>query len=547
MALTPIDEIHAALKEAYVPEYYGSLYRQIKYAFGERWDDDGGPEGGGEEFPDFPAVRVRQLPIGQSRRILNSQFVDLARNMYSPGDPEFPDVDHLIGQVRKAFFRKRAEQGEWDTARSAAFMEGNGLGVGFLQAGVITNPETGKKRVHLRHSPTCLTLWDPYPASAANAGYVCFVQDLPLNQAVALYGRGVEAFRTTTRTRTGHEMRTVRIFEYYDLGLGRWDPTVCVIPGRMDGEPLKRERSLWRDRLPFAFYEHLLPPMAPRPIGRIPLMMPTQEAINEIEAYLRTCSKKRPIDVVDPRFVDPQDLVRVENGTSNVLRALVPLAAGQRAIDRVAAEAISPTAMELYGMLQQQFNEDSGTTEYDRGGQVQGVRTAFEVNQIQQGAAKQGGWTDKQAAAFAVRTVEVVEAAAILGDEDPFSLNVMGHTIPFNDPRQPASDIANFLAMPTRVLVDAASLRRQDALQEGAMRVQQLQALAPLVGKAIDPQWFAGEMLRAIGEQNPETALLKPPPPGPPAGAPGGPVPGGGPMPPGMPGRMPVAGSGPGG
>ena len=42
------------------------------------------------------------------------------------------DVDRLAGLVRKGFFRKRAEQGEWDTARSAAFMEGNGLGVGLL-------------------------------------------------------------------------------------------------------------------------------------------------------------------------------------------------------------------------------------------------------------------------------------------------------------------------------------------------------------------------------------------------------------------------------
>ncbi len=513
MPLTPIDEIHAALREAYIPEYYSSLYRQIKYAFGERWEEDGGPVGGDDgDFPDFPAVKVRQLPIGQSRRILNAQFVDLARNMYSPGDPEFPDVDRLIGQVRKGFFRKRSEQGEWDTARAAAFMEGNGLGVGFLQMGVVTNPKTGKKRVHLRHSPTCLTLWDPHQPSAGNATYVCFVQDLPLNQAIATYGPSIEAHKTVTKTRTGHELRTVRIFEYYDMGLGRWDATACVIAGRMTNEPIRRKASPWRDRLPFAYYEHLLPPMAARPIGRIPLMMPTQEAINEIEAYLRTCSKKRPVDVIDPKFVDPNDLARVENGTSNVLRALVPIPAGQKALDRIPAESISPTAMQLYGILQQQFNEDSGTTEYDRGGQPEGARTAFEARSIQQGTARQGGWTDKQAAAFAVRTVEVVEAAAIVGDEDPFELNVLGHTIPFNDPAQPASDIAGFLSMPTRVLVDEASLRKQDALQEGATRVQQLQALAPLVGGAIDPQWFAGEMLRAIGEQNPETALVKTPP-----------------------------------
>lgn len=526
--LTPVDEIHAALREAYLPEYYSSLYRQIKYAFGERWDDDGGPVGGeGGDFPDFPAIKVRQLPIGQSRRILNAQFVDLARNMYSPGDPEFPDVDRLTAAIRKGFFRKRSEQGEWDTARAAAFLEGNGLGVGFLQAGVITNPKTGRQRVHLRHSPTCLTLWDPHQASAANATYVCFVQDLPLNQAIALYGEGIEKHKTTTRTRTGHELRTVRIFEYYDLGHGRWEPTACIVPGRMTNDPIRRRASLWKERLPFAFYEHLLPPMAARPIGRIPLMMPTQEAMNEIESYLRTCAKKRPLDVVDPKFVDPQDLARVENGSSNVLRALMPMQGGQRAIDRIPAESISQSAMQFYGQLQQQFNEDSGTTEYDRGGQPEGSRTAFEANSIQQGVARQGGWTDKQAAAFAVRTVEVAEAAAILADDDPVSINVLGHSIPFNDPREPASDIAGVLAMPTRVLVDEESLRRRDAMQEGQVRVQQLQALGSLVGSVVDPAWFATEMLRAIGESNPETALAKPTPP-PPAPAPGGPaVPGG--------------------
>ena len=524
MAITPVDEIHRALKEAYIPEYYGSIYRQIKYAFGEKWDDEGVyGDAGNDDFPDFPAVKVRQLAIGQSRRILNAQFVDLARNMYSPGDPEFPDVDRVIGLVRKAFFKRRAEQGEWDTARAAAFMEGNGLGVGFLQVGVITNPKTGKKRVHLRHSPTCLTLWDPHQASAANAGYVCFVQDVPINQAIALYGERIDEHATSTKTRTGHELRTVRIFEYFDLGLGRWKPTYAVIPGRMLNDPIKRTASHWEDRLPFAFYEHLLPPMTARPIGRIPLMMPTQEAINEIEAYLRTCSKKRPIDVIDPKFVDPQDLARVENGTSNVLKSLLPLAAGQKALDRIPAEVISETAMHLYEMLQQQFNEDSGTTEYDRGGSPEGTRTAYEANSIQQGVARQGGWTDKQSAAFAVRTVEAVEAGAILGDEDPVDLMVLGKKIPINVAGDPGSSIGGFLAIETRVLVDEESLRKRDAQQEGAVRLQALQALnapLPLVGQIIDPKWYAEEMLRAIGEDNPDAALLNGGAQGPPGAPP---------------------------
>ncbi len=532
--LTPVEEIHEALREAYVPEYYASLNRQQRYAFGERWDEeDGGGLDAGGDFPDFPLRHVRHLAVGQSRRILTTSFVDLARNMYSPGDPMFPQVDKYTAEVRRQYWHLRAEEGDWDTARAQAFMEGNGLGVGVLQIGFERNPATGRMRTSVRHSPTLHTLWDPHHPSMGRAGYVCFVQTLPLNRAVALFGERMEAYVEHDQAEPGHRLRTVRIFEYYDLGHGRWDATRCVIPQRMTNDPIVRERSPWATRLPVAFYEHLLAPGIFRPVGRIPMQMPTQEALNEIEAHLRACARARPVDVWDSTFIDPTDFAQVQAGKSGVVRSIKPLAAGQVPLTRIPAEEISGSAMGYLQYLQAEFNEASGTNEYDRASRPDGDITATEVNEIQAKSARQSGWSDKQTDKFAVRTVIAVLDAAALGDTDPMTLDVFGTNVPINDPKQPDSALAGFLEEPSRTLIREGSLQYSDAQREGAQRLGQLQALQPLVGATVSVERFTEETLRAIGEEDPRSWMQAPPAPAGPTGpgapnvpsAPGAPMP----------------------
>jgi hypothetical protein len=517
--LTPQIEIEKALEEAYDPEYYASLYRQTLFAFGEGWQDTvPGAVAGSGRFPDFPAIRVRSLEVGRSRKILNSQFIDMGRTMYAPGSPEFPQVDKYTAEVRKQFFARRSSDGEWDTERASAFLEGNGLGVGFVQVGFKTNRRTGRQRVHVRHSPTLFTLWDPHERSAGRASYICFVQHLSVNKAIATFGPDVEQYAEET-SYDGHKIRSVRIFEYYDLGHGRWEPTMAIIPGSFGEKPLVREASPWKDHLPFAFYEHWIAPGMRRPIGRIPIQMASQMGLNALERRFQAVSKQNGFDIIDLDQVNQEDVKSAMAGNTNVVRMTTPKP-GTTPITRIPGQSISNSDLELYRMYEQQFNEDSGTNEYDRGGRPDGNLTAFEVGNIERKSSLQGSWPLKQAAAFAVRLVERVLESAAMGDQDDVEIDLLGRSLKLNDPADARSRISGWLEEPSEVLIKGESLQAQDSLRDQSQRLGALQAVQELVGKTVDPGWFTEQKLRAIGEVDIQPALLPPPPPSPPVVAP---------------------------
>jgi len=433
--------------------------------------------------------------------------------MYAPGSPEFPQVDKYTAEVRKQFFSRRSSEGEWDTERASAFLEGNGLGVGFLQIGFKTNPRTGRQRVHVRHSPTLFTLWDPHERSAGRASYVCFVQHLSVNKAIAMFGPEVEKYAEET-SYDGHKIRSIRIFEYYDLGHGRWEPTMAIIPQSFNEPPLVRQASPWKDHLPFAFYEHWIAPRMRRPMGRIPIQMASQMGLNALERRFQAVSRQNGFDIIDLDQVNQEDLRSAMAGTTNVVRMTTPKP-GTTPMTRIPGQALSNSDLELYRMYEQQFNEDSGTNEYDRGGRPDGNLTAFEVNNIEQKSARQGSWPLKQAAAFAVRLVERVLEAASLGDQDTVTIDVLGRSVTLNDPADGRSGIGPWLEEPSEVLIKPETLQAQDSLRDQAQRLGALQAVQELVGKTVDVGWFTEQKLRAIGEVDLQPALAPPPPPAP--------------------------------
>src|SRR5437660_1005814 len=113
--LTSADAITTRLREGYEPGYYDSLHQQTKYAFGEPWKAEtisGGIAGGGD-FPDFPDIRPRLGELGRSKRILNASFVNLSRTFGMDPQPEFPQVDKRIGEIRKQFWLKRYNDLGW--------------------------------------------------------------------------------------------------------------------------------------------------------------------------------------------------------------------------------------------------------------------------------------------------------------------------------------------------------------------------------------------------------------------------------------------------
>lgn len=525
--LTPADAISLRFAQAYDPLYRNSLYHQMRYAFGESWRKDQGVAGAMDmlDFPDFPDIRVRYQEIGRSRRILNSQFIGLSRVMYSDPQPEFPQVDKFTAEVRKQFFLNRyrgegagemfgASQGgggEWADEMAAAFMDGDGLGLGFVQICLRTNPKSGEQQVHLRHSPLIYTLWDRFERSPGRARWVAFVRYLPLEDASLVFGReeaqaAVRVVYDGTRT-YGVEM--VRYFEYYDTGYENGTPTRAIILGDLRNPPVVREENVFRT-LPIAYYTHLFVPGMRVPVGRIAMQMNTQETINEIERNLRKAMRAPQFSIADVSQLDEEDLKAVNAGDPNkIVRWKAKPNHNQEPFIRTPGADVSQTVLKLFEIMDRQFTADSGVTDFDRGTQPHSNRTLGEDMLIDQRGQTQSSWSELQAMRFHVRTVRKVLEIAALFDNDPVTLDIFGRNYTVNDPSRPASSITKWLEEPSSVVINTDSLRYQDVQQVRAQRLQQLLQVAPFVGRALDPQWFAEELAKALGEADPKVAMVR--------------------------------------
>jgi len=515
--LTSGELINERLVQSFDPIYRNSLYQQMRYAFGENWRKDQAAASAtldGHTFPDYPDILVRYQEIGRSRRILNSQFIGLSRVMYSDPEPEFPQVDKYTAEVRKQFFLSRyrgdgMQDGEWAEDMAAAYMDGDGLGVGFVQVCLRTNPKTGEQQVSLRHSPAIFTLWDRYERSPGRARWICFVRYLPIDDAALIFGEetALANVRTVYDGHTTYGVKVVRYFEYYDMGSGNARPTRAIILNELSNPPWSIEENVF-ECLPFAYYTHLYVPMMRRPVGRIAMQMNTQEAINEIERALRKALRSPQFSIADVSQLDEEDLKAVNAGDSaRIVRWKAKPGHTQDPFVRVPGSDVSPSVLKLLEVMDQQFTADSGVTDFDRGVQPGASRTLGEDMLVDQRGQTQSSWSELQAMRFHVRCVKKVLAIAALFDRDPVTLDIFGRNYTVNRPDAPASTMNHWLGDPSEVIINTDSLRYQDVQQVRLQRLQQLLEVGPFVGRALSLPWYAEELAKALGEQDPKQAV----------------------------------------
>jgi hypothetical protein len=244
-------------------------------------------------------------------------------------------------------------------------------------------------------------------------------------------------------------------------------------------------------------------------MGRIPFQMATQEAINDIEAYMRAQMKQPEFTLLDSQSLHPQDLQSVIGGkVPAYVRIDRPAQAGMTApVVRVPSGGLHQAVIALQEALERQFTADSGTTEFDRGMQASGDRTLGENMLVDQRGGVQAAWSEHMAAKAYRRTIDRVFKIASMVDRDPVAIDVFGTNYTINSPEDPDSFINIWLEEPSVIVIDAQSLRRQDGAMKAAQRLQQLDVLLPHVGAGIDPVWFVQEKLKAIGEQDPREAM----------------------------------------
>lgn len=492
-------------------EYQQSLYNQVSYAIGEKMKryGTGATAGSAGEYPIFPDIQPRFLRVGQSRRILNTEFIGMARTLQTEPEPESPQVDKWTGEVRKQFFLERFRKHEWSEQFAMAFMDGEATGVGCVQIGMTIDPDTGMPCVDLYHHHSYNIIFDRHERTPTRARWVVAVHYLPMLEAAFRFGEKAAQYETTVESGTdGRPMRTVRVFEYWDRGIAGRLPTKAVVLGDIGNDPILIEANPFGACLPFGFFTFFTPPGMKRPMGRIPMQMAMQEALNDLEAYLRKQLKQPDFTLLDSQSLDPSDLQRVISGDiPNYVRVLKPVIQGmQNPAVRVSSTGIHQAVIYLQEMYERQFTADSGTTEFDRGMQAQSSRTLGENQLVDARGGVQASWSELQLAKFYQRSIEKVFYIASRVDRSPVPIDVFGTNYTVNGD-DPDSMIQAWLEEPSVVVIDAQSLRRQDGQMKTAQRLAQLNELAPHVGMGIDPVWFVTEKLKAIGESDPREAM----------------------------------------
>lgn len=508
--LTSSTDIRDFMMEMYEPEWHSSIYRQISYTYGEPQREQGISQDSGR-FPHFPDVSPKSLMIAQSRMILNAQFSGLAKVMYNDPEAEYPTLDPITGETRKNFLLARWRAGGWSNEEHAAYIEGRGCGIGFLQHGLVKGP-TGKQMVTVRHSPTVLTLCDRGERNPYRWRGIVFVQYIPADIAKSRWGaKAVEPHLETHYDGTNSQpVRALRVFEYYDTGFAGGTPTRAIIPGNFDAAPLERKANEF-GMLPMSCYVHFLAPGMRKPIGEIVLSMAIQQGINEVEDYQRSVMVSgRGFDVGRPGDYEAQDLkaIRDGKGIRFVRRTTAQDTAGPW--ERVPPMEMSQTSSVRLESLHRQFTAATGQTDADRGQFTESKRTATENQIVDQRSQTQGSWSVRQTIAFRESTFLVAASNAALFDREPTTIEFFGGQAVVNDPMQPDSIASEFCSEICHPKISEEAVTFMDVRTKQQVRMNQLNGISQYVGTMISPRWFGEELMKAMNEKDFRKALMIP-------------------------------------
>jgi len=496
-------------------EYMDSLYKQHSYVVGEPWNRAAtAPHNNNDgQWPDYPDIVNRTLEIGASRVILNNQFIGFTKQTFATPKPTFPELDEVTATVRQQFFLKRWRgtgrvAAQWSSHTEPTIWDGRGLGIGFTKVCAVTNPETGKQFVTLQHYPVWHVVYDPHVRNPYEARWICFLTYLDPDEAAEKFGEKARDKKVRLQDDySGLSFDVVKVYEYYDVGIGGKKPCMAVYLGDLNSEPEFKKENPYNGCLPVALYTHLLIPQVRRPVGRIVQQIALQEARNQAERQLREYLKQFPAEVIDPSKVDPDDLREYIAGRKTKLK-LTGVPEGP-VITRTAAPEIPQTLLQQINILDRELTASSGITDAERGNLNPTQRTATE-NQLIDSRSQVGAGRDRQQTLlYYTHLVEKVLEVARLFDRDPVLLDIEGQNIVFNDPAEPASFIKHFLEEPSVVLIDTTEMDADIAKAEKAQEMALLNQLFPFVGTVIKPEFVAERALKALGVQNVDEALIR--------------------------------------
>lgn len=517
MALAKSEDISQRIHESYMPDYLSSVYRQMRYAFGDSWDKAGNAAPGHDdgEFPYWPDIDPKFLAVGQSRRILNSTFITLAKVMYNEPEPEFPQLDAMDANARKGYIKARWNgwpigDDRFGTQEEMAFIEGHAFGIGFLQYGLKKGP-TGQQMLACRHSPTLMTMGDPTERDPSRWKRVTFVSYIPKAEALKKWPAALieQHCKSLYDQLSGKPLEMVRLFEYYDVGIAGNDPTWAVIPGSWGNKPIEKGPNPF-GCLPFSHYTHFFAPGMRTPVGSVVLQMATQEALNEVEDYMRqNVLSGKGFDIADVEKFDKKDLEALRAGRpTRLVKRTTPRQGAHDGWERVPPTEISQSSLQYFQHLERQFTSESGVTDFDKGVQPEETRTLGENQLVAERGQQQGAWSIRQAVHFRQRSFDTMVKIAKEFDREPVWIDFFDGRAFLNNPQAPESTLDQVFQDPANATVSEESLNYRDIESKRAQRVAQLMAIFPQVQMGLfNPRWWGEEVLKAMGEKDLKVAL----------------------------------------
>src|SRR3990167_5608576 len=514
--LTPPEVTESNLRQAYDEAYYTHLRSLVRYTLGEKY---GASRGASialtGEMPDDIDLLPRYYEPGQSRQILSNETLMMAKVCYMDPDPSYPDLARSKEVPRKAFNKEvwkgrpylgpdmDADAGEWGPEAHRMFIDGDGLGCGFVQIGIRDGWTV------LQHHPLTRCIWDRHKLGITRARHVSFVHHLPEEEAVEMFGSKIkdQISESYANGLNVQPMRVAKLIQSFDMGLRKYNPTETWTLNTIGGPTLDISENKY-GCLPFAHYQHVHLFGMRRPVGRIDFQIAGQDLRNGLERYMRLTLERGPaFDVADLNRLEPEDAEKLMNGELlSLLRLILP--AGMKAEDvihRYPAHELPLFLFELLAYQDRQSNTDGGSSDAGRGNLTQEKRTLGEVDLAQTGPNTQTQWAERQYAEFQARLWYKVNWIASRLHTAPTPLTIDGIPVLFNDPMEPRSSLSNFLSPASRPVVDEDSFQRQSPIRK--VQFAQTKWTPFLADQVMNPIAIRREMLKDMGVKDPDRFL----------------------------------------
>ena len=503
------EQIVEQLREGMDGNQLLSLHRKLVYAFGDGESNTVPDTVDGSAFPVFADIARRVFKKGSSQRIMQALYIAISRMRSSEATADWPQVNKFNSESRKQAFLARARpdsDGEWNEEITQGFQDGYQLGFGGVQAGLVTDRETGLQRVSMNHRAATATIRDRNQRNPTKSQYIGYIHQMPAAEASVKFGRDfVERHVTQQRgSMPGPERHIVPVCELFSLGYGGGEPTHCFIPGGLDEEPVNVEANPFGRLLPQAWFVGFLPNGLRDPVGLIDMQIQSQAALNDLEAHVRRRVNQKDFLFIDPSQLQTADVTDLESsvgGNVKVIRTKLPQGRG---IEYIQAPDLSRATQMLIEMVERQYAQDSGLSEVDRSVQSTGQRTKFEVNQLVQRSDSNRAAVLFQTTNYLRRVIELTMHIGGMYDQAPLPIDVFGHNVLINDPDDPAMSFASMMAEESRAVVTSDALTADDDRSKRDSRKGDLGWLFEITNGAIatSPK-FMEEALRAINETEP--------------------------------------------